>query len=316
MGNLPKPRIEHIKPFLKTGVDFAGPFDVKAARLRKLRVTKAYLCIFVCMSTTAVHVELASDLSTPTFIAALDRFLARRGHCSDMYSDCGTNFVGTQRYLAEVYDLLSSSSYTNYVTAHKITWHFNPPSAPHMGGLWEAAVKSAKTLLHRIIQNQILTYEEFNTVLHRVEATLNSRPLGALSADPKDYAPLTANHFLTLDSSANVPSPSEDDHVHINMGQRWALVQQIHTHFWQRWQREYLNGLQPKGKWQRPDVELKVGELVLIKEPSPPLMWKTDRVSQVYPGNDGVTRVADVRLTTGTVLRRPVIKLCPLPVLD
>ncbi|CAI6372092.1 unnamed protein product [Macrosiphum euphorbiae] len=83
MGNLPSFRISQIKPFCRTGVDFTGPFQVKAAMIRKINVTKAYICIFVCMVTTAVHIELVSDLSTPLFIAALDRFIGRRERLLD-----------------------------------------------------------------------------------------------------------------------------------------------------------------------------------------------------------------------------------------
>lgn len=80
IGNLPlHNRLAKIKPFSKVGVDFAGPLDVKAAMLRKVKVTKAYICVFICMVTTAIHIELVSDLSTPLFIAALDRFISRRG---------------------------------------------------------------------------------------------------------------------------------------------------------------------------------------------------------------------------------------------
>lgn len=318
MGNLPRARLERVKPFNRTGIDFAGPFNVKAAQLRKLRITKAYLCIFVCMSTTAVHIELASDLSTATFIAALDRFLSRRGHSSALYSDCGTNFVGANRYLKEVYEIINSPSYIHHVTNKQITWHFNPPSAPHMGGLWEAAVKSAKSLLHRVIQDQVLTYEELNTVLTRIEASLNSRPLGSLSPDPNDFTPLTASHFMSFGPPATIPVPSDvtEDSAHFSLRQRWTLVTQIQQHFWQRWQREYLNTLQPRKKWQKPDVDLVHGDLVLIKEPSPPLTWKTARVIGIHPGKDAITRVVDVKLANGTILQRPVVKLCPLPLLD
>lgn len=71
MGNLPVHRVSQIKPFGRAGVDFAGPFEVKAAMLRKIKITKAYICIFICMTTTAVHIELVSDLSTTMFISAL-----------------------------------------------------------------------------------------------------------------------------------------------------------------------------------------------------------------------------------------------------
>lgn len=185
-----------------------------------------------------------------------------------------------------------------------------------MGGLWEAAVKSAKSLLQRVIQDKILTYEELNTVLHRVEASLNSRPLGALSSDPNDFSPLTAGHFLSMGPPATTPVPvTETDTAQINPRQRWALVTQIQQHFWKRWQSEYLNKLQPRKKWQKPDADLVEGDLVIIKEPSSPLTWKTGRVVATFPGEDAVTRVVDVKLSTGAILRRPVVKLCPLPIM-
>jgi len=108
MGDLPKPRLVGTKPFSHVGVDFAGPFFVKAALLRRTQTIKGYLCIFVCMATHAVHLELVSDLSTNLFLAALGRFVSRRGRCTNLYSDCGTNFVGAKRYLKEVQDLIDS----------------------------------------------------------------------------------------------------------------------------------------------------------------------------------------------------------------
>lgn len=136
MGNLSVFRVTQVKPFSRVGVDFADPFEVKAAMLRKFKVTKSYICIFVCMVTTAVHIELVSDMSTPLFIAALNRFVSRRGRCTNIYSDYGTNFVGTQRYLKEIDAILREPKFVNHVVSNQIIWHFNPPAAPHMGGLW------------------------------------------------------------------------------------------------------------------------------------------------------------------------------------
>jgi len=111
--------------------------------------------------------------------------------------------------MEDVKRLLSSSDTTAGINNVHIQWHLNPPAAPHMGGMWDAAVKSAKTLLHRTIQEQVLTYEELNTVFHRIEAILNSRPLGAMSSDPNDLQPLTAGHFLTMEPlvTVSVPDP-------------------------------------------------------------------------------------------------------------
>jgi len=94
MGGSPKPRLVGTKPFPHVGVDFTGPIFVKTALLRRNQTTKGYLCIFVCMATRAVHLELVGDLSTALFLAALDRFVSCRRRCTDLYSDCRTHFVG------------------------------------------------------------------------------------------------------------------------------------------------------------------------------------------------------------------------------
>lgn len=175
------------------------------------------------MSTKAVHLEIVRNLTTDAFLAALDRFVARRGLPVSVYSDCGTNFVGASRQLFKLinhpdnHEVLSS--------AQPCIWHFNPPSAPHFGGLWEAAVKSLKLLLIRVIGNHRLTFEEMYTVVCRIEATLNSRPLGPLSSDPHDLECLTPGHFLIGQPLLSVPELTVDLSC-MNLRNRWKLLHQ------------------------------------------------------------------------------------------
>ena len=139
---------------------------------------------FVCMVSKAVHIELATDFSTEGFIAAFRRFISRRGVPEHVYSDNGTNFVGANKELGEVYRLHKTTQFQNaievFALTKRIQWHFNPPLSPHFGGLWEAAVKSFKHHLKRILKNQTLTYEQINILLIEIEGILNSRPLCTL----------------------------------------------------------------------------------------------------------------------------------------
>lgn len=315
MGNVPKFRLQQIKPFITTGVDYAGPFPLKSGTTRRAVPTQAYLCLFICMTTKALHLELASDLSTESFLMAFCRFISRRGPVQHIYSDCGTNFVGASNLFQTVDDFTRASEYQNncrkYLSARSISWHFNPPSAPHFGGRWEAGVKSVKTLLYRSIGLHRLSYEELNTLVSRIESTLNSRPLGALSSDPRDFEALTPSHFLTLMPSTAIVDP-EIDHVPLSRLQRWRLIKDLHSHFWNRWQIEYLQTLQRRTKWSMPEEDLTIDTLVLIREPTAPLAWKLGRIIQLHPGPDGVARVATLQTANG-VLKRPVVKLCPLP---
>ncbi len=70
---------------------YAGPLWTKRGNPRKPTLVKVYVCIFVCLSTKAVHIEISSDLTTEAFLAALTRFVARRGVPKTILSDNGTN---------------------------------------------------------------------------------------------------------------------------------------------------------------------------------------------------------------------------------
>jgi len=169
MGILPSPRVTPSRPFSYCGVDYAGPITVREGKRRNARNTKAYICIFVCFATKAVHIELVSDLTSEAFLASLKRFISRRGMPVSMYSDNGTTFLGTSRQLSEFYrEFLATSDTQNKIKQFlgnlKISWHFIHPNAPHFGGLWEAAIKSAKNHLYRT--GNALTFEELQTVLY------------------------------------------------------------------------------------------------------------------------------------------------------
>ncbi|XP_029162599.1 uncharacterized protein LOC114943090 [Nylanderia fulva] len=248
MGDLLVPRVTPSRPFLHTGVDYAGPVWQRTSKGREHKATKGFIVVFVCLASRAVHLDAASDYSADAFIAALRRLISRRGVCASLYSDCGTNFVGADRQLGALFSAASADGHriAAFAAQEKIRWHFNPPTAPNFGGLWEAAVKSMKHHLRRIICNATLTYEELATLLSQIEACLNSRPLQPLSDDPEDVAALTPGHFLIDSALSAVPEPSlkrEPSRL-----SRWQLLQQMRDHFWSRWASEYLHTLAHRPK--------------------------------------------------------------------
>ncbi|KAI5726130.1 hypothetical protein M8J77_024237 [Diaphorina citri] len=318
MSNLPAVRFEQIRAFLNVFVDYTGFFLLKESTRRNAKIYKGYLAVFICMSTKAIHLEVVTDLSTSAFLAALDRFVARRGLAAKIFSDNGTNFVGAARHLKEVYQLLrqSKESISDYLGQREIRWYFNPPNAPNFSGLVERAVQSCKHHIKRVIGEQSLTYEEFSTLMCRIEAVLNSRPLcGLPTSDPhdgNDY--LTPAHFLVGSTLLSVP---EEDITSQRMNRlnRWQLIRQSLQAFWRRWSNEYLQTLTPRSKWNTAARELKVGEVVFVQSTMnqmSPLSWPIGRVEQLIAGQDGIARVAKVRVCNG-VMTRPLNKLVPMP---
>lgn len=314
-GDLPSYRTIIQHPFINTGVDYAGPITLKLTRRTS---TKAYICIFVCMATKAVHIELVSELSSKAFLAALTRFISRRGHCLNLYSDNGTNFVGAKTEMALLYAFLedqkNQNEISNVCANNHTQFHFIPPRAPHFGGLWEAAVKSAKYHLTRIVGSTPLTFEEMTTVLSKIEAILNSRPLIPESADPEDVSALTPGHFLVGRPLVALAEPNLLD-IADNRLTRWQLLQKITQHFWKRWSTEYLTTLQKRSKISG-ITNIAHNMVVLVREDNlPPTQWLLGKIVDLRPGLDGVVRVVSIKTKNG-IFQRPTVKICILPIQD
>ncbi|GFV33299.1 integrase catalytic domain-containing protein [Trichonephila clavipes] len=237
MSDLPSSNISPAPAFMRCGVDYAGPFQIKTIKGRGSKSFKAYIALFVCFTTRAIHLELVTDLSADAFIAALKRFISRRGKCSDIYSDCGSNFVGAKRKLMEFEKLAKSDNYnqnvSKFLTDNGIKWPQNVPGAPHMGGLWEAGIKSTKYQLKCVVGETKLTYEEFETFLTQIEACLNSRPLTPISNDPNDLSALTPGHFIIGRPLTSIPKHNYIDSNNSYLTRR-LQIQKLVQQFWKR----------------------------------------------------------------------------------
>ncbi|XP_025158151.1 uncharacterized protein LOC112589369 [Harpegnathos saltator] len=315
MADLPRVRVSApARCFAHCGVDYAGPVLVRASAGRGIATRKAYIALFICLASRAVHLELVCDYSTRAFLKAFSRFAARRGIPNTVYSDNGTNFVGADRELTVAYRAaLRDPNFLSSTALDGVNWRFIPPAAPHFGGLWEAGIKSVKHHVRSVLRSYTLTFEEYATLLCRIEACLNSRPIAPISDSLDDYEPLTPGHLLVGFDLGLPPSPSTL-HISENRLTRWQLVRQLTERFWRVWYHDYVNTLQQRGKWRKVQPSIQVGKMVLIRNTTlPPCKWELGRVTQCHPGPDGLTRVVTVR-TANSTLQRPIVKICLLPV--
>ncbi|XP_033229513.1 uncharacterized protein LOC117181054 [Belonocnema kinseyi] len=319
MGNLPQNRVSFFRPFVNIGVDYCGPFFIKERRHRNVTIVKTYVAVFVCQATKAVHLELASDLTTGAFPACLKRFFARRGRSQSISSDNATNFVGANKELRELYKTIQSiennKGKKSCFVKNGIFGHFIPPRAPHFGGLWEAAVKSFKTHFTKVSGTSLLTYEQLHTYVVEIEAILNSRLLTPLSSHPDDLLPLNPGHFLIGTPLTTLPQ-ADLRNVSVNRLSCWELAQQMRHQFRDRWHKEYLNEQIARSKWKTSSNQdnVKIGTLVVNKEDNILSMtWKLGRITAINPGSDGVVRTVTVRSPSG-LYKRALKCLHPLPI--
>lgn len=308
MADLPLARLRLYKPaFHSTGMDCFGPFLVKIGR----RVEKRWGILYKCLTTRAVHVDLLNSLDTDSFLMSLRRFIARRGSPVELLSDQGTNFRGGERELCEAFQAMSPDLQRK-LAPQKIAFHFNPPAAPHFGGVWEREIRSIKMALSTTIGDQTVPEEVLRTVLIEVENILNSKPLGYVSCNVADPDPVTPNLLLTgrLDNSLpTVIYPKEEGLSR----RRWRHSQVLADHFWSSFIRHYLPNLQVRQKWHHTSPNMTTGTIVMIMDPHQPRAhWPIGKVVQVHPSQDSQVRSVDVQVQ-GKVYTRPVARLVALP---
>lgn len=102
MADLPFLCVHKCRAFLRVGMDYAGPLQIRDLQLRKSCSYNICIAIFVYFAVKDVHLELVSDLSSEAILAAFDRFVASHELPSDVYSGCGTNLIGTAKQLRQL----------------------------------------------------------------------------------------------------------------------------------------------------------------------------------------------------------------------
>ena len=293
MGQLPLERLTPWTVFEITGVHYAGPVYIKYGHVHKPVIIKSYISVFVSLSVKAVHLELVTDLSSEAFISCLLRFIARRGYPSKIWSDHGTNFIGANREIKELIECLkeqrNQEEISEFCTLNNIEWKFIPERSPHFGGIWEAAVRSFKKHLKRIVGEVRLTYEEMCT---------NSRLLVTVGNDDDGIEVLTPGHFLIGKPLMALPDKSTT-HQSLTHLRQWNLCQTIVKHL--RFL-EYLTTLQKNYRWTQTSRNISVGDVVILFEDSiVSTQWPLARVVKTYPGKDGIVRVVECKNLKGFV---------------
>lgn len=312
MASLPHARVNPGVAFQRTGVDYAGPFKLRASLTKRSSIVKCYVAMFKCMMTGAIHLELVTSLTTKSFILAFDRFVSRRGLIEEMYSDNGGAFHAADKEFTEAFKECSQHI-VDYVTYKGIRWIFTTPLAPHAGGVYEIGVKLFKHHLTRSVGDHSYDFELFYTLLTKIEADINSRPLLALSNDPDNMQILTPAHFLVFKELNARP---ERNLIPSKEGLLTAIdrVHRTRQFFWNEWSTHYLHTLQTRPKGFQDVSEYKVDQLVLIMENNTsPRKWRTARIINLFPGKDGVVRNVRLKTEKGE-LERHVKYIVPLPV--
>ncbi|XP_047483301.1 uncharacterized protein LOC125035146 [Penaeus chinensis] len=324
MSDLPPERLEPAPPFTYCGIDYFGPFFVKEGR----KEVKRYGVLFTCMASRAIHLETANTLETDSFLSAYKRFIGRRGPVRQLRSDQGTNFVGAKNELQQCLQEMDQEKLKGELLKENcdwITFEMNIPHASHMGGVWERQIRTVRNILTALLYHhgRQLDDESLRTFMVEAETIVNSRPLTVDNiSSPYSLEPLTPNHLLTMKTKVVLPPPGTFQSSDQYSRKRWRRVQYLANEFWNRWRKEYAQSLQCRNKWPSVMKNVKVNDIVIVKEQNLPRnSWKLGCVSDVMPSKDGLVRKARITMADSSLdafgrrtkaavnLERPIHKL-------
>ena len=312
MAPLPAVRIDSDPPFSAVGVDFAGPFPTYEDK--SLEPNKSYVCLFTCMSTRGVHIELVPSLETQTFVAAFRRMIARRGWPRKIISDSALTFKRASKDLKLRCQNIDVTQLTNGVKIgpEGIEWIFNCPRSPWWGGTFERTIGLMKDRLKYGLKSAKLSFLGLTTVLCEVEAILNSRPLACLRTSPDAPTPITPGHLMTGRLLMTIPDANVQNVPERSIVEKLRHQQALTRQFWLAFRRDYLTELQQRVKWQEQhDLTKLEGQAVVVREETvgKKCVWPLGVVLQAFKGRDGLVRSCEVRLSNGKTIRRPVQKI-------
>ena len=308
MAPLPAERVTQGAPWSATALDYMGPFGI---RMASRAIHKCWVCVFTCMRTRAVHAETVFNLDAASAINAIVRFAARRPGVQSFTSDCGTNLTSADRILKKELAKICSDA-APALQRRSLEWKFIPPGTPHYGGVWERMVSLFKKHLKVVLERDAPHIDVFNTAIIEIESIINKRPLTAISTSSNDYEAITPAHILypasVAHSSAIIVENADDDDAE-RMRCSWRRAQSRVNAFWRAWKRDYVTLLHDRSKWKKTQVDMAVGDLVLLVDDNVRRgEWKTGRIIRVS-GTQNHVRKAEVRRADGRVVTKDRTKL-------
>ncbi|XP_017468804.1 PREDICTED: uncharacterized protein LOC108360867 [Rhagoletis zephyria] len=310
MGPLPQDMLTpFVRPFAYVGLDYMGPFFVTIGR----RKEKRWIALFTCLTTRAVHMEVARDLSMDSCLLCIRNFTSRRGIPVRIRSDKATSFIGEDNELQRQLADFDSGKIADTLANKRIESVFNTPLNPHAGGCWERLVRSVKRAMGHALYNENLQEHCLYSLMCEAENMVNSRPLTHIPIDTPTDEPITPNHFLLgTANTEQTPHPREEEHRASRT--QWRKVQQAQHRLWKKWISEYLPDLCRRTKWYQPVQPLRVGDVVLVVDSNiHSSRWPLGLVTQVFPGKDLQVRSAEVQTRAG-IFKRPACLLAKLDV--
>lgn len=302
MSDLPPERIGPAAPFEFVTVDLFGPYEVKDEVRKRVRL-KVWGIVYCCMASRAVHTDVVSDQSTEGFLLSYKRFTALRGHPKKVWSDLGSNFVGAQSALKDLYEFLErveKLELEEEAGKHgtEWSWKFHPANSPHRNGAAEAAVRVVKRALLNLGGDGIFTWGEFQTFLYMAANLANERPIDARTQSREYCLEYVTPNSLLLGRANPKGDPGDFDFAGYPY-KRLRVIQREINKFWVKWSQLAGPNLFIRSKWHTRERNVAEGDIVWVADQNAlRSQYKLGRVIKANADPKGIVRDVDVRVSS------------------
>ena len=315
MTDMPRDRMNLVRPFEHTGMDYTGHLFVRDPETKKS--VKMYVLLYTCLNIRAIHLDLIPDMSTRSFLMSFLRFTNLYGIPASIYTDNAKSFMAGGKILA---DALSSNAFQEHLSYQGIKHRKLPVYSAWVGACWERLIRVVKNCLYKTIGRATLTYFELLTVLSDVQLAVNSRPLTYRTSE-NDLEAITPNCFLRFCGNSSLilrenisvwdDLPSQNDLENTLDKRREAF-----EHFRNMWYESYLLSLREHSKYLHEtdwENKVKVNDIVLIKLPNKSRpFWQMGRIIELIVGYDNKVRSVRLKRGDGQICHHSLKHLYPL----
>ena len=294
MGEIPEDRLKQPIAWGYCQMDLFGPFSCRGD-VNPRSSKKTWGMLIEDTNSGAVYIDIVQDYSTTAVLLTLRRFGSIRGWPGVICTDPGSQLESASGILERWWQTMEKQL-RDFATTKNFQWKISPPDSPWRQGKAERRIGIVKKLIQHSVGDSRLTPVELQTAFFEVANICNERPIG-LSHPREDgsHVLITPNQLLMGRSSNILPDDTEIAES-LPMAARYRLVKHVTDAFWQRWSNNVSPGLIVRQKWHQSSRNLRVGDVVLICEPSKiKSKYKMGVIETVYESNDGFVRSVIVR---------------------
>jgi hypothetical protein len=287
MGKVPLVSLKPAPVFNCTQLDLFGPWSTRG-EVQKRTTGKCWGCLFVCMASKAVHIEIIVGYTTDAFLMGLSRFGHLRGWPSQLRSDPGSQLSSADKELQIAWDKMDKAPIQRECANHKTEWQFSPADSAHYQGVTESLIRTVKRAVKTMYgHNRRLSFPEYATLGYTVADMINSRPLGVLGQTGDVITVLTPNALILGRNKSENPRCYPEGSCLLR---RIAEVNQVVKEFWESWIKLCRPALTLQKKWNTDKRNLQVGDVVLVTENDYGMDYRLAKVTQATAGADGKVR--------------------------